>query len=62
MAKVKLLALYLLLGEERLRSAVDRQSTGTAEDLLEGVFSEARRFAGKTRQHDDMTIVVVKIA
>jgi sigma-B regulation protein RsbU (phosphoserine phosphatase) len=47
-------------GEERLRKTVDKYSQGTASEIMEGVFAEMKEFTGKTKQHDDMTIVVVK--
>jgi len=48
-------------GEERLSRAVEKLSPGSAAEILEGIFSEMKSFVGKTQQHDDMTIVVVKI-
>ena len=47
-------------GEERLCQTVQRCAHGSAADVMEGVFTETRRFVGKAKQHDDMTIVVVK--
>lgn len=49
-------------GEERLLKAVEKYAQGPAAAILEGVFSEMKRFTGKAKQHDDMTIVVVKVA
>ena len=48
-------------GEERLLKAVEKYSQGPAAAILEGVFSEMKHFTGKAKQHDDMTIVVVKV-
>jgi phosphoserine phosphatase RsbU/P len=48
-------------GEERLAKTVENLAHGTAAEILEGVFKETKSFAGKTQQHDDMTMVVVKV-
>jgi sigma-B regulation protein RsbU (phosphoserine phosphatase) len=48
-------------GEERLCKAVEKHSDGSASEVMEGIFKEMKEFTGKARQHDDMTIVVVKI-
>ncbi|MBI3578797.1 MAG: hypothetical protein HY089_05220 [Ignavibacteriales bacterium] len=29
---------------------------------MDGIFAEMKRFVGKAKQHDDMTIVVVKVS
>jgi len=48
-------------GEERFEQAIDMLASGKASDILEGVFKEVRRFTKSTPQHDDMTIVVVRV-
>jgi sigma-B regulation protein RsbU (phosphoserine phosphatase) len=48
-------------GEERLCKAVEKHSDGSASEVMEGIFKEMKEFTGKAKQHDDMTIVVVKI-
>jgi len=48
-------------GEEKLSKLVEQLSSGTAAEIMDGVFAEIRSFVGKTKQHDDMTIVVVKV-
>jgi phosphoserine phosphatase RsbU/P len=48
-------------GEERLCHTVEKYSHGTAAQIMDGVFAEMRQFVGKAKQHDDMTIVVVKV-
>ncbi len=48
-------------GEERLRHSVQKQAAGTAADAMSGIFADIKEHAGKTKQHDDMTIVVVKV-
>ena len=48
-------------GEERLSRVVEQLASGTAAEIMEGVFAEIKSFVGKTKQHDDMTIVVIKV-
>jgi serine phosphatase RsbU (regulator of sigma subunit) len=40
---------------------VEQLASGTASEIMEGVFAEIKSFVGKTKQHDDMTIVVIKV-
>lgn len=49
-------------GEDRLCKTVEKYAHGSASSILENVFKEMKQFTGKAKQHDDMTIVVVKIA
>jgi phosphoserine phosphatase RsbU/P len=48
-------------GEERLSRAVEQRASGTAAEIMDGVFAEIKSFVGKSKQHDDMTIVVIKV-
>ena len=48
-------------GEERLRQSVEKHATGTAAEVVSGIFADTNAHAGKSKQHDDMTVVVVKI-
>ncbi len=48
-------------GEERLCNVIERYAQGSASEILEGVFREMKEFTDKAKQHDEMTIVVVKI-
>jgi sigma-B regulation protein RsbU (phosphoserine phosphatase) len=48
-------------GEERLCKTVEKYAHGTAAEIMDGVFVEMKQFTGKAKQHDDMTIVVVKV-
>ncbi|TSA23713.1 serine/threonine-protein phosphatase, partial [bacterium] len=48
-------------GEERLCQTVQKYAHGTSAEIMDGVFAEMRLFVGKAKQHDDMTIVVVKV-
>ncbi|MFQ5652750.1 MAG: PP2C family protein-serine/threonine phosphatase [bacterium] len=48
-------------GEERLRQVVQDNTNGSAQNLLDKVSAEVARFSGDAQQHDDFTIVVVKV-
>ena len=48
-------------GEERMLAAAQTQHDGTAQEVLEHLFAEADRFTGKAPQHDDMTLLVLKL-
>ena len=48
-------------GEERLSKTIEQFASGTAAEIMDGIFTAIKSFVGKTKQHDDMTIVVIKI-
>jgi sigma-B regulation protein RsbU (phosphoserine phosphatase) len=48
-------------GEERLSTVVEQLASGSASEIVEGIYAEIKSFVGKTKQHDDMTIVVIKV-
>jgi len=48
-------------GEERLCQTVQKHAHGTSAEIMDGIFAEMKEFVGKAKQHDDMTIVVVKV-
>ncbi|MFO7446490.1 MAG: SpoIIE family protein phosphatase [Ignavibacteriaceae bacterium] len=48
-------------GEDRLRDIVERVSNLSAQEILEYIFKYVKDFMGKASQHDDMTMVVVKV-
>ncbi|MBE0556019.1 MAG: serine/threonine-protein phosphatase, partial [Proteobacteria bacterium] len=48
-------------GEERLYTVVNTVSGGSAQHILNEVYAAVKKFAGKENQHDDMTLVVLKI-
>jgi phosphoserine phosphatase RsbU/P len=47
-------------GEGRLLRSVETHAAGTAAEVMNGIFADIKAHAGKSKQHDDMTIVVVK--
>jgi serine phosphatase RsbU (regulator of sigma subunit) len=49
-------------GEEGMANTLQRHAGDSAAQILDGLFREARRFAGKAVQHDDMTMVVIRIS
>jgi sigma-B regulation protein RsbU (phosphoserine phosphatase) len=48
-------------GEERMMLAADTVRHGCAEDVLRTVFAAADQFTGSAPQHDDMTLLVLKV-
>jgi serine phosphatase RsbU (regulator of sigma subunit) len=49
-------------GEERLREIIDANANLSAQDLLNTIVKEVKQFTGKAHQHDDFTMVVVKVS
>jgi sigma-B regulation protein RsbU (phosphoserine phosphatase) len=49
-------------GEERLVDAIARHRGKSAQVMIRDICEEVREFAGDRPQHDDMTMVVVKVA
>ncbi|MBE0643234.1 MAG: PP2C family protein-serine/threonine phosphatase [Bacteroidetes bacterium] len=48
-------------GEDRLATALQHFTGSSAEELLSHLYRDTRRFTGRAEQHDDMTMVVVRI-
>jgi serine phosphatase RsbU (regulator of sigma subunit) len=48
-------------GEDRLCQAVQKHAFRSSAEIMDGIFAEMKLFVGKAAQHDDMTIVVVKV-
>ncbi len=48
-------------GEDRLAQAVQSLAGGTATQIMDGVFRAIKTFVGGAQQHDDMSIIVVKV-
>lgn len=48
-------------GLERIIEIVNKHSYESSKTLLDILVSEVKKFIGKTQQHDDMTMVVVKM-
>jgi len=48
-------------GEERLQKILDKFSFTSAENIIQEVKSQIFSFIGEASQHDDMTMIVVKI-
>ena len=45
----------------RLRQLLEKDGAGSAEEVRELILSEVHRFVGAAPQHDDMTMVVLRI-
>jgi sigma-B regulation protein RsbU (phosphoserine phosphatase) len=50
-----------LFGEDRLRRVLEEDGAGSSEQVRERVLAEVRSFVGEAPQHDDMTMVVLRI-
>ena len=50
-----------LYGEERLRAVLSREPGATAEQVRDRVLAEVQAFQGPAPQHDDMTMVVLRV-
>ena len=50
-----------LFGEDRLRRLVEENAGLTAEGLRERILADVEAFVGSADQHDDMTLVLLKI-
>lgn len=51
-----------MFGKQRLQDAIRRDSALTAQEILDNVFQEHRRFTQDARNEDDLTLVIIKIA
>jgi serine phosphatase RsbU (regulator of sigma subunit) len=51
-----------LFGEQRLREILEQGEALGHEELKERILSEIRAFVGAAAQHDDMTMVILKVA
>ena len=50
-----------LFGERRLRDVIEQASQLGSEELKERILAEIKRFVAGAAQHDDMTLVVLKV-
>jgi serine phosphatase RsbU (regulator of sigma subunit) len=50
-----------LFGEQRLRDILEQSESLTSEELKERILAQIRVFVGDAAQHDDMTLVVLKV-
>ncbi len=48
-------------GEERMFAAADAARHGSADDILHAIFQAADRFTAEAPQHDDMTLLIMKL-
>ena len=49
-------------GEEAMILAAQQSCDRTADDIVKAIFAAADTFAGNASQHDDMTVLVMKVA
>ncbi len=50
-----------MYGKEALEAVVEKNKTASAKALVGAIEKDVRRFESKTKQHDDMTIIVVRM-
>jgi serine phosphatase RsbU (regulator of sigma subunit) len=50
-----------LFGERRLRDLIEQSEGLTSDEMKERILDEVRGFVGEAAQHDDMTLVVLKV-
>ncbi len=50
-----------LFGEQRLREILEQSELLSMEELKERILAEIRTFVGEEAQHDDMTLVILKV-
>lgn len=50
-----------LFGEQRLRNVLESGEGTSSEELKERILAEVRSFVGEAAQHDDMTLVILKV-
>ncbi|MBA4318113.1 MAG: hypothetical protein C0412_06910 [Flavobacterium sp.] len=48
-------------GEQRLREIIEEIQVNDPKEIIEKIFKQVKSFIGKAPQHDDMTIVVVRM-
>jgi serine phosphatase RsbU (regulator of sigma subunit) len=51
-----------LFGEGRLRAILEESASFSGEELKDRILAEIRKFVGEAAQHDDMTLVLLKVA
>ena len=49
-------------GEERMLPVVQASQSGTAAEVLKRIMSSVDAFVGLTRQHDDITCLVLRMS
>ena len=49
-------------GEEAMIFAAQENMDGSAENILKTIFAAADNFVGNAAQHDDMTVLVMKVS
>ena len=51
-----------LFGERRLRDVVEGAEALGTDDMKDRILAKVRDFVGEAAQHDDMTMVILKVA
>ena len=48
-------------GNDRLKNVIDEITSENPKEIIDKIFSSVKSFIGRAPQHDDMTLVVVKV-
>jgi sigma-B regulation protein RsbU (phosphoserine phosphatase) len=48
-------------GEDRLKSLLRRVAYHSAKEIISSIFDELRGWIGEAPQHDDLTLIVMKV-
>jgi serine phosphatase RsbU (regulator of sigma subunit) len=51
-----------LFGEGRLRQIIEGSQALSSDEIRDRILEEVRRFVGDAAPHDDMTMVILKVA
>jgi sigma-B regulation protein RsbU (phosphoserine phosphatase) len=50
-----------MLGFERILETVQKSNSATADALLQEIVDRVNKFAGTTPQHDDITVIAIRV-
>ena len=51
-----------LFGFERLEAAIENSTDLSAQALLDKILEQVNTFAASAEQHDDITVIIIKVA
>ncbi len=52
---------FNMFGEERLQQFIQREASSTASEIAQKLIAELNQFVGEAKQHDDITLIVLKV-
>jgi len=48
-------------GEERFIKIINENSNNSSKEIIKNILQDVKKFIGKASQHDDITLLVIKI-